>query len=860
MKKRPFSAQRKMTFGRPSQKDLRNLMLCGFGLVSGLVVVLSSGLWSDLAIGQNLQQREDQVIRNYQLPTAPAPAPIYQPAAPSAPAEAPVEEAPSEPEAEPAAVEPSGEKGTTETTTPEEKPTAKSEKAEKTEKTATEKPDRTAQKQYLGPLSQYVLEFNRSPAMGNRMRIEGVFGEQRLGFTRPNNWQVKGAKAVVRFQHSPALVASRSNLIVRVNDTAVGTVPLNLKDGQIGEAVVTIPPNLIQDYNDIAVVAQQENSQTCSTSADKSLWTEVLPDSKLVMDYQVQGVPLDFSRYPYPFFDPLALDSARLSYLAPTQVSEAWMTAASRLQATMGRLADFRPMDTQLVKDVKGFKWNDRLIIVGTPEQQPALKGLKLPLSLVADKFQDGSKSAMPDDVGLLMLTTLQNGSVPVLVVTGNSDAAVTKAAQFLSQQQTSQIGTSALVVVNEVSEVKTPNPREWPRFVPDRPQFNLSDLKGGDGKAYQDVTVKGASSPPVEFNFRALPDDRFVRGSSMTLRYSYSAQVDTSKSTVSVFLGDVGVGSKKLASDNGASRESFTVDLPEKLLKPNSKIRVAFNLVPKGGTDKSCGRVADQQLFGTVHGDTQFNLKRQIGTDLPDLKLLTVGYPFTAPQDLSRTAIVLPDNPSEADVMTLLKFSERLGRISQSNAVKHEVYKMGSLPQSAKEYRNLVGIGTRDRFPLPQVFEPDKGFRLMEAFAKQMGKAQIQTLPDNGGVIKTVMSPWSKNGDRVVLALTAQTDAGLKQVQDVLGSDAWFYQLQSDTALLSQSKANPSSYDPSGYQFQFLQQSPTKTLENLNILNRIRRFLQSNFLLLPTGIILLSLLMYGIAQLYLKRVAGETK
>jgi cellulose synthase operon protein B len=852
MKKR-LSRLSSTALRRPSPKVLRNLMLCGFGLLSGLVVVLSNMGWSDNAVGQNLQQREDQVIRNYQLPTAPASAPIYQPAPPTAPTEEAAPEPVAEPVPEPAA-EPV--EGRSPDKQPADKPTTEKPTAEKP---AAEKAERGSQKQYLGPLSQYILEFNRSPAMGNRMRIEGVYGEQRLGFTRPKNWQVKGAKAVIRFQHSPALVASRSNLVIRVNDTSVGTVPLNLKDGQIGEAVVTIPPNLIQDYNDIAVVAQQENSQTCSTTLDRSLWTEVMPDSKVVMDYQVQGVPLDFSRYPYPFFDPLALDASRLSYLAPAQTSNDWLTAASRIQATMGRLADFRAMDTQLVKDTKGFKWNDRLIIVGTPAQQPALKGLKLPLTVVGDKFQDGAKTAFPDDVGLLMLTTLQNGSVPVLVVTGNSDAAVAKAAQFLAQQQTSQIGNSALVVVNEVADVPQPKPRDWPRSVPDRPQFNLSDLKGGDGKNYQAVTVKGASAPPVEFNFRALPDDRFVRGSSMTLRYSYSAQLDTSKSTVSVFVGDVGVGSKKLASDNGGSRESFTVDLPEKLLKTNSKIKVAFNLVPKGGTEaKSCGRIADQQLTGTVHEDTQFNLQRQIGADLPDLKLLTAGYPFTAPQDLSRTAIVLPDNPSEADVMTMLKFSERLGRISQSNTVRQEVFQSGSVTPQVKEYRNLVGIGKRERFPLPEVFEPAKGFRLSEAFSRQMGKAQIQTLPDNGGVIKSVMSPWSKNGDRVVLALTAQTDAGLKQVQDVLGSDAWFYQLQADTVLLSASKANPSPYDPSGYQFQFLQQSPTKTLENLNILNRIRRFLQSNFLLLPAGIIVLSLLMYGIAQLYLKRVAGE--
>ena len=83
-------------------------------------------------------------------------------------------------------------------------------------------------------LSQYTLEFNRSPAIGNRFRLEGTYSEARLGFTRPQGWKVKSAKAVIRFQHSPDLLKDRSNLIVRVNDRSLDRVPLNLKQSQVG--------------------------------------------------------------------------------------------------------------------------------------------------------------------------------------------------------------------------------------------------------------------------------------------------------------------------------------------------------------------------------------------------------------------------------------------------------------------------------------------------------------------------------------------------------------------------------------------------------------------------------------------------
>ena len=826
---------------RPMRRTslLRSLFLCGIGLITGCVILLSQDHKSDLVVAQGVKKQEDQLIREFKLPSSPPQAPVYRPQAPAyrpepAPESAPAPESVPQPEMAP----------TVESVPPQVQVAI--------EPTPEKKPESVGVAN-LGPLSQYTLEFNRSPVIGNRFRLEGTYSEARLGFTRPRGWKVKSAKAVIRFQHSPDLLRDRSNLIVRVNDTSVGSVPLNLKQAQIGEAVINVPMNLIQDYNQISVVAQQQNSPNCSNPKDKALWSEVLPDSKLVFDYQPQPIALDFGNYPFPFFDNLSLDATRLSYLLPAQVSEAWLTAASRFQTQMGRLADFRPLETQLVKDVKSFKWNDRLVIIGTPEEQPVLKTLKLPFTIANNQVLDGNKTALPEDVGVLMLTTVKDGSMPALIVTGNSAAGVAKAVQFLIQPQNSKIGTGQAITVNDLAEVPSPDPREWSRYLPVQDAFKLSDLKGLDNKPIKDVTVRGSSAPPAQFNFRALPDDSFLRGSSMNLRYSYSAQINPRESTVEVRIDGVGVGSKKLSSDSGATNETLNVDLPQNLIKTNSVIDVAFKLTPKQ-TNK-CGQGIDDQLWGTVHADTSFNLKRENSVQLPDLQLMTTGFPFTAPQDLSKTAIVLPDAPSQPDVMTLMKFSERLGRLSQANTVKLDVYTAANLPETIKKDRNLVGIGIRERFPLKEVFEPNQGFRLMGAFIRQSDQAQIQSLPDAGGVIKSIVSPW--NRDRILVALSGQADNGLKQVQDVISNDVWFYQLQKDTVLINAGQQTLSPLDSNAYQLQFLQQSNPQRIEEIGLLAKTRRFLQDRWFLIPVGIIALSFLLYGIAQLYLKRVAG---
>jgi hypothetical protein len=804
---------------------------------------------------RSVQTQEDQLIREF-APPAPPPAPVYEPApAPAAPA--PVyEPAAPEPIAEPAppaADQPAPAPPERAADRPTDRPTDRPAPPTDSPPPQPSRPPANNQ-----PLSQYVLEFNRSPVVGNSLRMRGTYGESRIGFTRPRNWEVKNVKALIRFQHSPALLANRSNLTVLVNGTSVGSTPLNRKQSQIGELLVNIPPNLIQNYNEVTLVAQQNNSPTCSDPSDQTLWTEVLPDSKLMFGFQPKAIPLDFSRYPYPFLDDLSLDANQLAYLVPKQTSESWLTSAARFQAGMGRLADFRPLNTRLVRRLEDVPANQKLVIIGTPTEQPSLKSLRLPYQIVNNQFVDGSKAVLPEDVGLVMLATSRNNGVPVLVITGNGAAGIEKAAQFLIQPEQRKLGTGAAVLVDQLNDVPSPSARQWPRYLPDRDKFKLSDLLGGDNKPFQDVTVRGAYAPLVELNFRALPDDRFRRGSSMALQYSYSPQVNPRLSTVEVRLDGVPIGGQRLTSDTGARRETLNVNLPENLITSNSKLQVAFNLAPRELGE--CGGVMDQQLWGTVHSDTEINLKRENVVKLPDLKLLQAGYPFAAPQDLSTTAIALPDNPSNSELQTMMEFSERLGRLSQSEAIKLQVFPAGTLPEEVRSQANLVGIGNRDRFPFPELFDA-KGFRLGGAFVRQNDNSRVQASPDTAGVVKQVISPWNRS--RVLLGLTAQADSGMDKLRDLLQRDALFFQLKDDTAVINTTERQPSEYDPDAYAIEFFQEAnQTRQLDNSSPLSRASRFLQDNWYLLPTGIVLAALALYGIVQLYLKRLAtpGDQK
>jgi hypothetical protein len=819
-----------------------------FGL-SGIAAFAPVALRAQEA--QSVQQAEEQVIRQFALPEAPPEPPVYR----SAPV-APVYR--SEPSA-PAPIyrnEPSV-------------PAAPAVTINQPEPVANSSPANEAASEQSEnntpalPESEYVWEFNRHPETKNRLRLEGVYPDVQLGFTRPLNWEVKSAKAIIQFRQSASLLPEKSNLTVRINDTSVGTVPLNRTNGQVGNVAFNIPPNLIQPQNEITILAEQQTSENCTNPNTPTLWTEILPASKLVFTYQTQPVTLDFSRYPYPIVDRFNLETNQIAYLRPQNMTSDWLTAMSRFQAQLGRQLDYRSIQARVIDNVSQLQPEEKLVVLGTPESQPLLNNLKLPFALKEGRILDGQNKPLPGDVGVLMLTTLeeqrndaasrtQRDNTPVLVATGNATSGMNKAVQFLVQKKDQQIGTGQALIVNNLEEPTSPRPRDWIGYLPNRDRFEFSDLSTDTDRYFVDKTVRGSKAGAIEIPFQALPGDRILRGSTITLYYSYSPQLNPRTSAVEVALDDITLGAERLNSKNGGSH-SFTVNLPDDVVRPDSRLYVRFLLNPlENGV---CGLEADEQLWGTVHSNTSVHLVKDNVTRLPDLNLVKIGYPLAAPQDLSTTALVVPDRPTADEFNVLLSLSRRLGQISQSDSIQLNAYLAKDINSEVKANHNLMAIGVRDRLPTPEALAT-KGMNLQAASLRQMGTTQVQALPDGEGVLKAVVSPW--NDDRLLVALTAQREQGLRDVQDLLDNDRLFGQLQGDTALVHRNQPEPSPYDPEGYSLTFLNDAPReRVVVQAGLLGRLVIFLQDHWLLLPAGIVLLPLLLYGFSQMFLNHVSN---
>lgn len=104
------------------------------------------------------------------------------------------------------------------------------------------------------------------------------------------------------------------------------------------------------------------------------------------------------------------------------------------------------------------------------------------------------------------------------------------------------------------------------------------------------------------------------------------------------------------------------------------------------------------------------------------------------------------------------------------------------------------------------------------------------------------------------MLGLTSQTPMGLTEIQQVFRQDALFARLAGDTVIVQRTTENPSVYNQADYRVVSLNQASPQTLDRRSLGARVVTFFQRNWFLLPGGIVVLALLLYGVSQLYLNR------
>lgn len=469
--------------------------------------------------------------------------------------------------------------------------------------------------------------------------------------------------------------------------------------------------------------------------------------SRFSLPHSVHPPALDLAQLPRPIFESSLWPEAA-TLIVPDQPSHAELQAALTVAAGLGNLTSGELLLDLLPASRMGeVQATHHLIFVGRPGGLPELALFELPLVLGDNVF--AAPGDNPDDGVVALAPSPWNAAKVVLVVSGNSDAAVVKAAQAVSTGAVRPNGVPNLALVAAV------DPGQAPTTVPIN--RTLTDL------AYQRVTFDRLGSNATSFAFY-VPAGQTTDGEAyVDLHFNHSALLNYDRAGLSVSLNGQPVGSLRLSDVSTHGDYTTRLLLPGGAIVPGvNRLSLEAALIPLD----NCLDPRLSNVWLTIWPDSLLHLPlRAAATDAaPRFDLDDYHRPFSRDPGLADTTFVLAVQ-DPAGWATAARIAFDLGDASNGQLIQLAAYYAAEVPAGALQTSHLLLVGRPSQLALIQELSE----ALPAPFAAGSDIALEANLPviyrqapqTSVGYVELATSPWS--AERAVLAVLGNTEEGVQ-------------------------------------------------------------------------------------------------
>ena len=341
--------------------------------------------------------------------------------------------------------------------------------------------------------------------------MHGPYSTTRLRFGLPANWAFENG-AALHFLITSSLITDKDNLVsdgqyiaatmrVTLNKKIITTIPLVAGANVVYDVPIPVDA-FVTSLND----GRQDLVLFLDASVDcnnlyHSTTVIVSSGSYFSLPYHEVGPQIGLNILPRPIYQRDSVFPVDAVMVVPDFPSADEMKAALIVSASFGRMSigvqSFILVSaSQLTQELQD---SSNLIFVGKASSLPILQRLTLPAPLVNNNF---SAAGMQTDDGLLqMAISPWNDGRASLVVSGNSDAGVVKAAQALSAGEIQTGSDLNLAIVAEVVPPKFDSS-------PGQNNFGLTpqDTHTFSELGYETMTITGEGRGLVEFKSSISP------------------------------------------------------------------------------------------------------------------------------------------------------------------------------------------------------------------------------------------------------------------------------------------------------------------------------------------------------------------
>ncbi|MGB0383533.1 MAG: cellulose biosynthesis cyclic di-GMP-binding regulatory protein BcsB [Ardenticatenaceae bacterium] len=504
-------------------------------------------------------------------------------------------------------------------------------------------------------------------------------------------------------------------------------------------------------------------------------------------EYDRDPLEINLGEFPYPvaqnFFTPESI-----LLIIPDEYSDADLEAATSVAASIGqRVSSKVELDIITAAEAGPERLaNASAIIIGQPADNAFLLDLyerrRLPTTLDDESSMIIGRANQPilADDGVLqeILSDFSDDHV-YLIVTGNSDMAVRRAAQTLSALEPRYGLDGDLVVVSELYETLS----ETPHFTD---TLTLSHL------GFEDTTFYGiGNQADYDLDFFVPSNWQFTDDPTLTLVYFDSALLASDESALSIELNNEPVSSIAIDQTSLGEHQAVIKFSPADF-KPGVENTLTFKITMHPRRTEHCGGFSEEDLaWIRISRASQLHLPHieteEIENILPLLKKETFLTTFAARQDLSNIWFTLPEKPSQEELAGMIDIVRMFGGESDRLAFAPRVTHGTITDTSQLAPYHLIAFGqpTQNSIiplvndELPQPFVPDE-----DRLRQEVGHVVYRLPKDFSlGVAEILPSPW--NVRRAIAIVSGTTQEGVGWAINALTDDKLSYSLEGDLAFV---------------------------------------------------------------------------
>ncbi|GDY35145.1 cellulose biosynthesis cyclic di-GMP-binding regulatory protein BcsB [Acidovorax sp. NB1] len=495
--------------------------------------------------------------------------------------------------------------------------------------------------------------------MARPIALRGVDSEASVGVGVRRDEAVETARLRLTFTLSPALIPALSHLKVMLNDETLQTLVLDKERLGTPQTVeLNIDPRYFTDYNRFRFQFIGHYTMECETPNHSSLWATISNESQI--ELSLRQIPLrdDLALLPAPFFDPRDNRPVNLPFVYGNKPSKGTLKASGSIASWIGMLAGYRGNQFPVFENQLP---RQHAVVLATNDNRPAFLQNQPPV-------EDPTLSVVP------------HPDVPgakLLLVLGKDDAQLQMAADALALGKAVLSGQS--IAVKSLEYPALAKPYDAPRWITTERPVKLAELVSGAG----DLQLRGSVLNDTVNVYTRMAPDLFTwnaKGVPLDLTYRYTPNSVSDHGALNISINNQFIQSYPLQSredrtsgkstimlplfDDGSAQTRSDLKIPAFMIGGDNQLQFAFQIPPNDLG--RCRSAPPTELFAAIDPQSTIDLTAfRHYLAMPNLAAYAnSGFPFTRVADLAQTSVILPNQPTPADVEVFLT---AMGRMSAS-------------------------------------------------------------------------------------------------------------------------------------------------------------------------------------------------